>query len=635
MIAGGRACAQTSVDALEAEVSRFLSIRIPQDLQFSPDGKRLAFAVSLPPKGTTNPQEIWMLDVEKRAARRFTRSAKVDRSPRWSPDGKTLAFLSDREERPQIYLLPVDGGEAERLTEGKNPVSAFEWSPNGQQIAFLAPDPASADEEKKATSKDDARVVEIDDKHSRVWVVDIASKKPRALTASRWQVSEIVWAPTGRKIYALATDQPNATSWSYRILSVATVDGRTTEVASPAGPVRNLQVGPGGTSLSYLASRGDGPAPHDLFSSTIEGGTPKNLTSACLDRPVLWHTWSRDGRAWATAAYGFQTRGFHLKSDGGLGHWPGPEIDVAPQFARSDSGSLAFVGQSASAGPEVWLVHEGGKPRQATSLNAHDWSATLVRPQVIRYKSFDGVEIEAALYHPAHDTRVRPVPLIVLVHGGPTGRWSTGYGRASAAIQFLAAHGYAVFCPNVRGSVGYGWEFLAMNRGDWGGGDFKDILAGVDELIDRKIADPQRLGIMGGSYGGYMAAWAITQTRRFKAAVAIAGMSDLASEFGTENGEQAYDRWFYGVPYEALARFQGSSPITHIKNARTPTLILHGENDRIDPIGQAQQLHRGLTHYGVECELVVYPREGHGFAEEKHLLDYHRRFLRWFDKHLK
>jgi dipeptidyl aminopeptidase/acylaminoacyl peptidase len=200
----------------------------------------------------------------------------------------------------------------------------------------------------------------------------------------------------------------------------------------------------------------------------------------------------------------------------------------------------------------------------------------------------------------------------------------------------LATHGFVVVCPNVRGSTGYGWSFLVKNRGDWGGADFKDVMAGVDDLIARGIADPNRLGIAGWSYGGYMSAWAVTQTTRFKAAVVGAGMSDLASEFGTESLPSAqYDLWFLGSPYEKVGGFLKSSPVGYLKEAKTPTLILHPENDQIDPIGQAHQLHRGLKQYGVECELVIYPREGHGPQEEKHLLDIDRRVLHWFESHLR
>jgi dipeptidyl aminopeptidase/acylaminoacyl peptidase len=219
----------------------------------------------------------------------------------------------------------------------------------------------------------------------------------------------------------------------------------------------------------------------------------------------------------------------------------------------------------------------------------------------------------------------------LVIHGGPTGNWEDSF---ESWGQLLATAGYAVFYPNVRGSTGYGYDFMVMNRADWGGGDFKDVMAAVDYLVQIGVADPDRLGIAGWSYGGYMAEWAITQTQRFKAAVSGAGMADLASEFGTEV-HPSYDEWFYGLPYEKPEGFRKSSPITYIKNARTPTLILQGEADVIDPLGQSQQLYRALKRYGVETELIVYPREGHGLKEEKHLLDRLNRIIAWLDKYLK
>jgi dipeptidyl aminopeptidase/acylaminoacyl peptidase len=255
----------------------------------------------------------------------------------------------------------------------------------------------------------------------------------------------------------------------------------------------------------------------------------------------------------------------------------------------------------------------------------------VIAPESVRYASFDGKEIEGEILRPASWTAGRRLPLVALVHGGPTGAWRD---RFESWGQLLAARGFVVFYPNPRGSSGYGNAFLESNRADWGGGDFKDIMAGVDALVKRGLADPDHLGIGGWSYGGYMAAWAITQTPRFKAAVAGAGLSDLASEFGTEQGS-AYDEWFYGLPYEHLDRFQKSSPITHIKNAKTPTLILQGEADATDPVGQSQQLYHALKRYGVPAELVIYPREGHGLREEKHLLDRLNRVVSWYEKYLK
>jgi dipeptidyl aminopeptidase/acylaminoacyl peptidase len=190
-----------------------------------------------------------------------------------------------------------------------------------------------------------------------------------------------------------------------------------------------------------------------------------------------------------------------------------------------------------------------------------------------------------------------------------------------------------VIYPNVRGSTGYGQKFVEMNRADWGGGDFKDVMAAVDAMIARGVADPNRLGIGGWSYGGYMAAWAVTQTTRFRASVSGAPVIDLASEFGTEDGSQ-YDEWFYGTPYEKLEGFIRSSPITFVKNVKTPTLLLQGDADETDPIGQSQQFYRGLKRYDVPSDFVVYPREPHGLREEQHLLDRLERILAWFDKYL-
>jgi dipeptidyl aminopeptidase/acylaminoacyl peptidase len=200
-------------------------------------------------------------------------------------------------------------------------------------------------------------------------------------------------------------------------------------------------------------------------------------------------------------------------------------------------------------------------------------------------------------------------------------------------VQLLVHAGYAVFCPNIRGSTGYGWDFITANRRDWGGNDYKDMMAGIDYLIKNERIDPDRLGIFGWSYGGYMAEWAITQTHRFKASVTGAGMANLASEYGTEGGAW-YDHWFWGAPYENLDLFIKHSPVAYLKNVTTPTLIIQGEEDETDPKGQSQELYRGLHYYHVPSELVLYPREPHGFRELNHTIDFNRRMLAWFKKYL-
>ncbi|HEV7747513.1 MAG TPA: S9 family peptidase [Pyrinomonadaceae bacterium] len=606
-----------------------LNRRPISEVRFSPNAERVAFTVSEPAKGTTRSRHVWILDVGTRESRRFTNSAKSEFAPRWSPDGRRFAFLSDREETTQIYLLPPDGGDAIRLTEGKNSVRAFEWSPDGKQIAFLASEPKGEAQEKKEKDKDDARVVDRDDKPARLWLIDVESKKVRQLTAGSWQIQEAKWTPQGDRLIISTTDHPEVDQDNNRIFSVATADGQMKEIAAPRGPFGQLSISPDGSSVAYLAARLDGPSPHDLYLQPLAGGPARNLTAGSIDRPIANVAWRANGTILALAVNGFHTQFYVITPDGKA--VAQSEFKVNPGSFDAAKDVVAFAGETTTDAPEVWLSTPAGTAEAVTHLNESWKQIALIKPEFLRYKSFDGTEIEAAVLKPAGYQAGTKVPLIVLVHGGPTGRWADSF---QSWGQLLAARGYAVVYPNVRGSTGYGHSFLEKNRADWGGGDFKDVMAGVDFLIARGLADPDRLGIAGWSYGGYMASWAITQTNRFKAAMTGAGLSDLASEFGTEDGS-SYDEWFFGTPYEKPQEFIDSSPITFIKNARTPTLILQGEADVTDPMGQSQQLYRGLKRYNVETQFVLYPREGHGFREEKHQVDVLNRIVEWFDSHLR
>jgi dipeptidyl aminopeptidase/acylaminoacyl peptidase len=603
------------------------------DLQFSPDGRRLAFTVTEPPQATTRPRHVWMLDVATGTARQMTSSDKSEWSPRWSPDGRALALLSDRDGSSQLYLLSMSGGEAERLTPAAD-VRAFRWSPDGTRIALLAPEPKSAALERREQDKDDAHIVDLDDRHPQLWILEVARRTLRQVTHGSRNVSDIEWLPDGRRLVAIANDKPASDQWIDRLYTIDAPDGHVAEIAAPRGPFRSLAVSPDGRTIAYVGARVDGPEPHDLWLQPVAGGQPTNVTGgapggAPLDRPIRQIQFADGDTVIAVSENGFKSGlvRIALKGPAFVG------VDGVPvnpgAFAAARNGTLAFVGETATRAPEVWIRPSTGRARPVTRLNARWDAIPVAAPEFIRYASFDGTSIEAALLRPSGATG--RLPLIVLVHGGPTGRWSDAFEPWG---QLLAARGYAVLYPNVRGSTGYGERFVEMNRADWGGGDFKDVMAGVDAMVARGIADPERLGIGGWSYGGYMAAWAVTQTARFQAAVSGAPVIDMASEFGTERGP-AYDHWFYGLPYEKLDGFIKSSPITYVKNAKTPTLLLQGEEDRTDPIGQSQQFYRGLKWYGVPSELVLYPREDHGLREEKHLLDRLDRVIAWFNTYLK
>ncbi|HEV8139129.1 MAG TPA: S9 family peptidase, partial [Pyrinomonadaceae bacterium] len=541
--------------------AQLLSLRTISDLRFSPDGQYVAFVVTEPVKGTTRARHIWLLDVKTKEVRQFTNSSKTEDTPRWSPDGKRLAFISNRDDVRQIYAIPMNGGEARRLLETKHEIDNFSWSPDGKQIAFFAPEPKTPAEEQKEKDKDDARVVDRDDHLRRLWLLDPDSSKVRQITSGRWRINEAEWLSNGATMIASATDHPESDQETNRIYSINLADGKLTEIAAPRGPFGRLRVSPDGKSVVYVAAPLDGPSTHDLFLLTLVDGKTRNLTSASLDRPVLNYSWMTNNSLVATTQKGFRTRFVSIDLSGAIVELVSYSVNPRA-FDISALGALTFVGSSSAEPEELWL-RDSEKPAQHVSdFNKTLRQLAILQPESFRYKSFDGLEIEGALIKPKGYVAGTRVPLITLIHGGPTSVWQDSI---ESWGQLLAARGFAIFYPNIRGSTGYGHKFVEMNRADWGGGDYKDVMAGVDYLITQGIADPQRLGIGGWSYGGYMSEWAITQTTRFKAAVSGAGLSNLASEFGTEAGS-SYDQWFFGVPYENLDAFMKSSPVKYLKN---------------------------------------------------------------------
>ncbi len=604
-----------------------LKVRSISELAFSPDGAYVACTVSEIPKGPSPESHIWMLDVAKTEFRQFSFSTKAERSPQWSPDGKSLAFSSDRNERKQIYVIGLNGGEAVELTSGKNAIGEFRWSPDGKQIAYLAPEPKSDAEEKREADKDDGKEADRERDLDRLWLVEVASKQSHQVTRGEWRISDFEWISPDHLI-AVAEEQPKIETWHNALYTIDARTGVFTRFSRPNQPFGGLTVSKRRSQIAFAAANKAGPVPHDLFIQAVAGGAAHDVTAG-LDRPVFGVKWQNDTEAVISVGDGFRSLLYRI------GREQIPQrvtlVHSTGDFDIASNGTLAFVAQGFDRLPELYLRSSGGEPKQISNIQPVWKDIKLQRAELFHFKSFDDREIEGALMKPtAIASALKLQPLVVYVHGGPAGKFSESY---SPWAQLLAANGFEVLMINPRGSVGYGEEFLKANHADWGGGDFKDIMAGLDSVLARREADPNRLGIGGWSYGGYMAEWAITQTDRFKTAVSGAGMFDLAAEFETENGPEG-DEWYFGTPWEHPELFSRSSPMTYIRRAKTPTLILQGENDPIDPLGQSTALYRALKRYGVETELVTYPREPHGFKEEKHQIDVLTRMLDWFTRHL-
>ncbi len=431
-----------------------INIHFLTDLQLSPDGTRLAFVVSEAPKGEQRAQHIWMYDKKTDAVRQFTYSKKSETSPRWSPDGSQLAFLSNRGgDEQQIYLMNGSGGEAAARTKGKSNIKSFAWSKDGKYIAYIAPDAKTDEDEKKEKDKNDARIADKDTKQPRVWLLPVESGDPKAITPVNWEIKDLTWMPSGQNLVVSATDHPESDQNTDRIFGVHVPDGEMIRLASPRGPFGHICVSPNGQTIAYIGAREDGPSPHDLMLLPVENDAARNVSGLSLDRQIFDFKWLRDGTLLAVSADGFHTK-FSLFGANGAIKQINSTIPINPSaFAASDGGEAFFVSQTATQPQELFVWDQKTTPRQVTHINDAWKQYSLATPEFYKYKSFDGQEIEAALLKPVGYNGKTKLPLIALIHGGPTGAWED---TVETWGQLLVARGYAIFYPNIRGSIGYG-----------------------------------------------------------------------------------------------------------------------------------------------------------------------------------
>ena len=632
-VAGQPRRAMTVDDALD-----LVQLSLPR---ISPDGRHVLYTKSELAKWKDNKrtQTIWIVDADGSSTRQFLSSDK-DRSPAWAPDGKHVAFLSTRDAPAdkdgeasdtdaQIWVIPTDGGEATKLTTHKGKIKSFEWTKDSSAIVFVAERGQSDAEKADRKAGDDA--IYVDEgangqgraEFTELWRVAIVDKAERPITRDdHLLIENFRVSPDGSRV-AVVYRRENSRNGQFHA-EVATVNSTTGELTTLThnnAPETNVQWSPEGKMLSYLAPSDTSweLAEDKLWLIPSEGGgAPRKLT-ARFNGDIGQYGWTPDGRAIVFgaavrargAAYRVNVADGSVSSIGSSGDWAGRIESISTDGRRG-----AAVISRPDRPADIHVIDLAtGTATAVTHVNprAADFALAQFRP--ITWKSTDGLEVEGLLWLPPDYRAGMKVPLLLSVHGGPAGAWQPSF---RAIDHVYAGLGWAVLEPNVRGSASYGDALLRGNMKDIGGGDYQDLMTDVDKLIADGIADPDHLAIRGWSYGGILGGWTITQTSRFKAASLGAMVADWPSEYAMGFNHDVRLWYIGGTPWESPDAYRRQSAYTHIAKVTTPTLLLHGERDTTDTIGQSMIFYQALKDRGVPTRFVRFPREPHGFREPHH-----------------
>ncbi|MEP6704495.1 MAG: S9 family peptidase [Acidobacteriota bacterium] len=619
--------------------------------RISPDGNRIVYTVSDAVMTADKSEfviQVWLASSDGKENNQITFNEKSSSNPKWSPDGNWIGFTSNRKDnKNNLYVLRVSGGEAEQLTDLKSSVSDFEWSPDGKWIAYAMSDAKSDDEDKNEKGKNDFRWVDENQKMARLYVIPVAKdsngkREPKKLTSDNRHVTGFNWSPDGAHIVFNHVSSPVADAWpssDIGIVEVATA--KTTSLAATAAAESALHYSPDGKWIS--ASVSDLPV-RWAQSDTIRvypanGGEPKVMAVSHDAQPNLIG-WSPDGsKLMFSETKGTGTALYEVNVAAGSIREVQYENAVITDVNMSKDGTMcAFVSQSSEKPQEVYSVRTGSASMtQISHANAEQAAMAVGKTEVIKWKSTDGREIEGLLTYPIGYVAGTKVPFILNIHGGPAGVFQQSYigGRGAYPLATFSARGYAILRANPRGSSGYGTEFRRANIKDWGQGDYQDLMTGVDKVIAMGVADPDRLGVMGWSYGGYMTSTIITKTKRFKAASAGAPVTNLMSFNGTADIPSFVPDYFGGQSWENPEVYIKHSAMFNIKGVTTPTMIQHGDADVRVPISQGYELYNALKAQGVPTRMIVLPRQPHGPNEPKMQVAAMQSNLDWFDKYLK
>ena len=631
------------------------------DAHIAPDGKQVAYALTTVDR-TKNRRDtsIWLVAADGHSApRRLPAEGVNSTSPRWSPDGTRLAFLSTRSTgaatddppRTQIWILTLSGGEAQALTHLKNGAGAFQWSPDGTRLVTVSRTGPSDNVAVSARKSDVRHYTHIsykfndtgwyDDKRGHLWMVDSASGAARQITSGDdWNDADPQWSPDSTRIAFVSdrTGKEYDAGENKDVWAISAGGGPLTRISDHEFDDTMPRWSPDGKQIVFAGQTERRQFPK-LYIASSAGGAKSSL--ACEEMDLIptgleWGPGARELRF--ETGYKGTTQVFRVDLD--TRKWAQVttgERGIHGFDTNQKAGLMTYLANDFQHLDDLYIADLAGKgERQLTHLNAALWlEVETAAVERLRYKSSDGWDIDGFLVKPVGWQAGRKYPLVLSVHGGPAGQYGVDWYHE---FQVYAAKGWAVFFCNPRGSTGYGQKFERGIVNNWGGMDYQDVMAGVDAAIKQNPwIDTERMGVTGGSYGGFMTNWIVGHTTRFKAAVTLRSVSNFISDDGTRDGAYGHQDDFEGFLFDHFDQYWNASPLNYAKNVKTPILILHSDNDYRVPLEQGEQWFRALKHYGVNAELVIFPRENHNLTrtgEPKHLVESLNWQCYWFDRFL-
>ena len=660
----------------------YFAFEFLSDPHISPDGKLAAYVLTKVDRAQNRRNSsVWMVALDgSRAPWQFTTGPQSSNSPRWSPDGKWLAFLSARpsgeaaagpaatgaappaatpatptpsaeQQRAQLFVLSMDGGEARRVTNLKNGVSSFQWSPDGSRFVLVS---RVGPSDTRAENKDRSDVRHykntsykfndagwFDDRRTHLWVVDVKTGNSKQITEGNdWNDRDPQWSPDGERIAFVSnrSGKEYETDRNTDVWVISAEGGKLTKISDHDEADANPRWSPDGRRIAFTGEVLNRDHPK-IWLASSSGGAASMLAANGLDLIPSGLDWSADGK-WIYFESGVRGEDHLLRVD--LAARSIAQVTHGARAVRSAdfnwrAKKMVYAANDFKHLDDLYVADlDGGNERKLTNLNEALWhQLQLADVARFSYKSADNFDIDGFLVKPIGFQEGKKYPLILCVHGGPAGMYGVDWYHE---FQVYAAKGYAVLFMNPRGSTGYGQKFERAIVNEWGGKDYVDVMNGVDEALKKyPWIDADRLGVTGGSYGGFMTNWIVGHTDRFKAAVTLRSVVNFISDDGTRDGAYGHAPDFGGDIFEKFDLYWERSPLKYARNVKTPTLILHSDNDFRVPIEQGEQWFRALNHFGVTTEIVMFPRENHNLTragEPKHLVESLNWQLYWFDRFL-